>query len=547
MKSKIAFVILLGISAQVLSLNLADIDLETPLPAFRGFQITGAHSGDAIGFEAEYAGDVNGDGIDDFIFSTQQDVRYTSNLASTGACVIYGKEGEGPGNIDLLQGLSSDQGFKISAQGVSLTGISSAGDVNGDGIDDLIFSAGFGAPFGRRSAGIVYVLYGRAGGFQANIDVNVTYDLTQGFQIYGVVDSDLGLAISSARDVNGDGIDDIIVSAPYASTNGRQNNGAVYVIYGKAGGLNGHIDLANPLDLAQGFQISGNSTNDFIGFTSVNWASDVNGDGVDDVMLGSYAAAPLGNQYIGAVYVIYGRFGGLQAHIDLNTWTLSQGFLISGSQILGYLGYTVSSAGDFNADGIADLLLSEAMTAPFGRPRAGTVYIIYGRAGGFQSHVDLATPLSLSEGVTIAGDVVGLLGYAMSYLGDINQDGVDDVFIGSGLASPYDREVAGHGYVIYGKAGGLQTNLDVLNLENNTYGFQIAGGFENDRVGISLSYGDINNDGANDLILGAYLFDKGAYTAGSTLVQDTGAVYIIYSGIAIPFNLLILLFIRLSY
>jgi len=95
---------------------------------------------------------------------------------------------------------------------------------------------------------------------------------------------------------------------------------------------------------------------------------------------------------------------------------------------------------------------------------------------------------------------------------------------------PADRQLSGTAWVIYGKAGGFSAHIDLNNTLDITQGFKIRGGFAGDRFATSASYADLNNDGVNDLIFGAYLFDRGAYVSGSPLRQDAGGVYVIYSG-----------------
>ena len=126
--------------------------------------------------------------------------------------------------------------------------MASAGDVNNDGIDDLIIgSAGTGYP-GNLYSGETYVVFGKAGGFDASFDLAslTAGDGTAGFVIKGISTEDYsGESVASAGDVNGDGIDDLIIGASFADPNTQSNAGTSYVVYGRAGGFDTSLDLEN--------------------------------------------------------------------------------------------------------------------------------------------------------------------------------------------------------------------------------------------------------------------------------------------------------------
>ena len=152
-------------------------------------------------------------------------------------------------NIDVAT-LSENEGFKIAGAAI----VGSAGDVNADGFDDVIVGAPGADPFGRTDAGESYVIYGKADGI-GDIDL-ATLTAAQGFRLSGAAAGDAsGTSVSRAGDINGDGIEDIIVGAPLADRSGLDHAGESYVIYGKEGGL-ADIDLA-ALDPAHGFRIVG--------------------------------------------------------------------------------------------------------------------------------------------------------------------------------------------------------------------------------------------------------------------------------------------------
>jgi Ca2+-binding RTX toxin-like protein len=445
---------------------MTDINVQT-LNTNEVFKILGAASSDNAGQAVSGAGDINGDGIPDVIIGAPQADPNGRTDAGT-AYVIYGKAGGLAADIDLAN-LTPDQGFKILGAASNDhfgTSVSGAGDLNNDGIPDVIIGADQADPSGRSNAGTAYVIYGKAGGL-ADIDiVNLTPD--QGFKILGSKSGDkAGISVSSAGDINKDGIPDAIIGANQADPSGRSNAGMAYVIYGKAGG-SADIDLLN-LTSAQGFKILGAASNDNFG-TSVGSAGDLNGDKIADIIIGAPNADPSGRTNAGTSYVIYGRVGGM-ADLDLVGLTPAQGFKIPGSASSDNSGSSVSGVGDINNDGIDDAII----VAPQASSGAGRSYVIYGNAGGLVN----------TAGFSILGAVRSVSS------ADINNDGIPDIILG---VPGYSYGV----YVVYGKAGG-SADIDLTNL-TPAQGYKIFGG--DYQFGYSVSAGDITGDGMLDLIIG---------------------------------------------
>ncbi|NBB16573.1 hypothetical protein GVN21_14515 [Caulobacter sp. SLTY] len=496
----------------------AVVELST-LDGTDGFRISGVASFDYSGHSVASAGDVNGDGIDDLIIGAPG---ADPNGGSSGASyVVFGSDAGFSANFDLST-LDGSNGFRISgvaALDQSSRSVASAGDVNGDGIDDLIIGAKDADPNGSAS-GASYVLFGSDAGFSANFDLS-SLDGSNGFRISGVAAYDQsGRSVASAGDVNGDGIDDMIVGAPYADPN-VSNSGASYVVFGSKAGFTANLNLSD-LDGNNGFSIFGVAAADFSGW-SVASAGDVNGDGLDDLIVGARGADPNGSTS-GASYVVFGKGTGFGANFDLSSLNGSNGFRIAGVASADQSGYSVASAGDVNGDGLDDLIVGARGADPNGSG-SGASYVVLGKATGFAANLNLST-LDGTNGFRISGVAAGdESGFSVASAGDVNGDGLDDLIVGARNADPNGRG-SGASYVVFGKDTAFAPNLDLSSLDG-TNGFRISGVGEGDYSGCSVaSAGDVNGDGAADLIIGARF-------AGPN-VTYSGAAYIIYGIPPVP-------------
>ncbi len=461
-----------------------------------GFALPGLSSGDRTGNSVSSAGDVNGDGFDDFIIGASA----SSQVASLGgvAYVVFGKGTAFDALFDFTT-LDGTNGFRIdgaAAGDEAGTSVAAAGDVNGDTYDDIIIGAALADPGGKADAGSSYVIYGKTSFASGTIALS-TLAPPDGFTIIGIDAGDkAGTSVGGGGDFNGDGLDDFLIGAPGA--NGGE--GESYIIFGNnTTGLPATVDpstITGTSGLLPGAILAGGTGSS--GGTSIDFIGDINGDGFDDVIVGGPDA--LANTFgsAGSSYVVFGSnsfTGASILPVDLDG---TNGFRIDGISPFDDTGFSVASAGDVNGDGIADMIIG----APGGND-PGNAYVVFGKSTAYAGVLDLTT-LTAADGFSISG--VGnfdLFGESVASAGDVNGDGFDDIIIGARGATVGILAASGESYVIFGKATGFGTSFDLNNL-NGTNGFRIEGAAASDRSGKSVaSAGDINGDGLDDLVIGA--------------------------------------------
>jgi len=477
-----------------------------------GFYLPGLIAYDYAGRSVAIAGDVNGDGIDDFIIGAEGANRSGPN-SSGESYVVFGRTSGFPATFDLTT-LDGTNGFRI--RGVhygddSGEFVASAGDINGDGIGDLVvLSSGYGTI----ANGAAAIIFGRAHGFEATLDPS-TLDGHNGFVVTATQKSSWVQATAASADVNHDGFDDLIIGARYDlfSTSPNTISGAAYIIFGHAGGFDSSISVTS-LTGSNGFQVGSIGYSDHLG-TSVSSAGDINDDGIEDMMLLSDQAR--------TAYVIFGTTSPFSATFDLKTLNGSNGLRITGSHGC----ETISLIGDINGDGHADLLLG-APGVDGGATSSGVSYVVFGRQGGYAADIVLDN-LDGTNGFRINGvGAYDTFGSAISSAGDFNGDGFADFIISAPLGDASGPQNAGSSYVVFGRAGGYLPVLDLTTLDG-TSGFRIDGVSAQDLSGYSVAGGgDINGDGYDDIIVSA-----SEQTVGGR--ARAGGAYVIY-GHATPAN-----------
>lgn len=236
-----------------------------------GFTIFGEHESDLTGWSVSEAGDVNNDSIHDII------VGAPFALGKGSFYVIYGRKSN---HFDVyLNNLTTSQGFVVyGAQKSDCLGlsVSSAGDVNKDGFDDIVVGAALTLQY---YSGAAYVVYG--GSSLVSYSSIATLTINASFKLSGASYMYAGYSVSGAGDVNRDGFADIVVG-----TNPTRNSVVIstYIVYGAAAGAN--LVLAS-LTRSQGVQLTG-------GGILVSASGDVNKDEYDDVVIGFSAESEVG-------------------------------------------------------------------------------------------------------------------------------------------------------------------------------------------------------------------------------------------------------------
>ena len=181
-------------------------------------------------------------------------------------------------------------------------------------------------------------------------------------------------SVSDAGDINGDGIDDIIIGVdtsaygPRRVTDpNRRNAGESYVIFGSENGFAKNL-RPEALNGRNGFVLKGVDASDYSG-RSVSGAGDVNGDGIDDLIIGAANGDALGQKYAGESYVVFGSRARFQKNFELADLNGRNGFTIDGANVFTYSGSSVSRAGDVNGDGLDDVILKAAGSFRSNDPR----------------------------------------------------------------------------------------------------------------------------------------------------------------------------------
>ncbi|MEZ4789809.1 MAG: FG-GAP-like repeat-containing protein [Flavobacteriales bacterium] len=418
--------------------------------------------------ELRYAGDLiaNPDGMHAIVFSRRDSngveqplLRYKDLLAwDADGDVLHAWMGVNEDHITLSVD-DSEARYPITIDPLSTTAtwtgqsnqvsasygysVSTAGDVNGDGRSDIII----GAPFydgGATNGGRAFIYHGTATGPSAIANTTI---------LSAAPEVALGISVSTAGDVNGDGYSDVVVMRSGWLSNAR----SAYIHHGTATGVSATPSTTIPVDDGSSIQ-------------SATTAGDVNGDGYSDLIVGVADY----NTFRGRAYVFHGSALGIN---------VTPALTLTGTQNNGYLGSAVSSAGDVNNDGYSDVVIGQGHWTN-GQSEEGRFFVHHGSATGVSP-----TPAFTYE----SGNSNYLLGTSVSFAGDVNGDGYGDVVVGV----PYHFDgtnTVGGVYVFRGSSTGITaTGMQVIegSVNGSTFGYSVC------------SAGDVNGDGLADVIIGA--------------------------------------------
>lgn len=396
-----------------------------------------------------------------------------------------------PCSLPLLNGKN---GFVISGLNASDAlgaTVSQAGDINNDGLDDVIIGAPDNSSFDEVGPGTSYVIFGSREPFNAQFDLT-NLNGQNGFVLTGSLENNIGSALSNAGDLNGDGIDDLVLGAKNVSEQENSDAVAGYVVYGQANGFDATFDLTDFTD-QDGFLLQG--LNADLEVKAVSSAGDVNNDGLNDIIIGADAGI-FEEEIAGKSYVVFGSPDGFGASINLANLNGDNGFTITAPGADIDTGHAVSGIGDINNDGIDDIITG-GITRPRGvNGEESVAHVLFGSEDGFEATIDLSN-LDENQGFALPDG-----GY-VNGAGDVNGDGIDDFIVSEEAFNPPSPGVffPGNHYVIFGSEQGFEQNFDFADLDGSN-GFSFP--FNRTRsVGQPVSgVGDINADGIDDLILG---------------------------------------------
>ncbi|MGG7566022.1 integrin alpha [Rhodovulum sp. DZ06] len=535
-------------------------DINT-LNGLNGFTLEGIDpnyaSGVNSGWSVSSAGDMNGDGIDDFVVGVRDQAwgpaGSSVNYGAGALYVVFGSQAGVPSNFNPFS-FDGSNGFVVSGVRNNLglgTSVDAIGDFNEDGYDDIVvgtvaFSAGYAVP------GEAFVLFGRPdGGFAPEVDINALAP-GQGFRALDSnpgIPGQLGVEVAGIGDFNNDGVPDVAITEHKAynpwnvGTGSSGEEGAVHILFGGAGNVPMTAPTPGATPVVYPYSHTGvpgpSSSSSLSWFGPIEHGGmatrvaggDFNGDGADDMIM-TAPGAPFRTPSQYNVYITFGGTFPAPTRAVASPITSSPGMAIN----IGHPDMIVGSVGDVNGDGFDDFLVG-MYSSPNTPEGVGSVALVYGSADLGSQPIDIYG-LDGTDGIEILGP--GNFGIAVDGAGDVNDDGYADIIIGSAGLTPGgagNPDIFNAAFVLFGGptgtiGGTAHSNGDFsVNDINGVNGFMVSGTSpfspsNADALGWSASgAGDVNGDGVDDIIIGA---PQATPAPGDSFLAHAGRTYVVY-------------------
>ena len=425
-----------------------------------GMLIEGVYEQAKLGFDLGAIGDVDGDGIDDIALYSfaEGGIPPNADEGEAQVYVLFGSAEYGPSYRLTLDALPADRGLIITSLfchiRANLDLFQALGDINDDDVDDFAFSETVSGTDDKHPLGAVHVVLGHSGLRSLGTLDLAAATTTQVITIEEIQPgSGFGHAVGSIGDLNGDGRRELVISAPHERRLDREA-GVVYIVFTTDDFLLGQTNLQlDRFTREQGFCILGEEDYDWLGW-SLDGVGDVNGDGIEDMLIGNYQIANPTTD-AGKCYLLFGYYlKNPPSLIDLRLLTGQQGVIFQAPpkplNFGDHFGVCVTRAGDLNGDGLQDFAM-QALRARGTAPLSGVVYLIFGSSSFGEVPMIPVSSSGTHYGITIYGEYGGAhAGTTLGAGGDVNGDGLDDLLIGAPLSSPDGKSLAGQVHVFYG-------------------------------------------------------------------------------------------------
>jgi len=334
------------------------------------------------------------------------------------------------------------------------------GDVNGDGLADILIGAPGIYNSKPTNVGLAYLYFGKNSGWTSDTDPSKADVIFKGEN-----QGDLaGWSLAAAGDVNGDGLADMLIGAPF-NNEGGSGSGKVYLVLGRTAGWKHEMDLKSS---SASFLGEGNNAGFYL-----DGAGDVNGDHLDDILI--YAAS-VSNDFSPKAYLILGKKDGWKTGVSLS----KANTIITG---LGYCHFPVAGVGDVNGDGFDDLLLLGSKEK---------LYLMFGAASGWSGEKNIS-----GSGASFILEYGQEQCPAVFKVGDVNGDGLNDLLMSSPLYNTdpdhNQSQTKGKVYLVFGKKTGWTMDLNLSRADASFVGEP------GDYLGwVHSGGGDVNGDGLDD-------------------------------------------------